>query len=258
MIGGSDHSRHATTASTAAASRIRWLQGGGGDVHGWQFDEENEGLGLYSVAMIPKDATASALQLARRVLECRCNAVRALITRLDERFLAAVSLILACTGRVIVGAASANRATSHARSRPRCPAPARLRYFVHPAEASHGDLGMVQRRRRVPRAFLSGESEELCDNRAAQVKRQGAKLIAIAGRRRLVARTTGRRAPRRRRVAGSLPAESRSHRQHDRCAGAGRCARGRAARRRGFGGDDFARSHPGGALGGGCSPMCAT
>ena len=52
--------------------------------------------------MIPKVATASALELARRVLAIEADAVRALIARLDERFLAAVSLILACHGRVIV------------------------------------------------------------------------------------------------------------------------------------------------------------
>ena len=52
--------------------------------------------------MIPKDATGSALELARRVLAIEADAVRALIARLDERFLAAVSLILACKGRVIV------------------------------------------------------------------------------------------------------------------------------------------------------------
>ena len=44
--------------------------------------------------MIPKDATASALELARRVLAIEADAVRALIARLDDRFLAAVSLIL--------------------------------------------------------------------------------------------------------------------------------------------------------------------
>src|SRR5687767_9131925 len=58
--------------------------------------------GLYSPVMIPKDATASALELARKVLAIEADAVRALIARLDDRFLAAVSLILACKGRVIV------------------------------------------------------------------------------------------------------------------------------------------------------------
>jgi arabinose-5-phosphate isomerase len=52
--------------------------------------------------MIPKDATGSALELASRVLAIEADAVRALIAKPDERFLAAVSLIRDCKGRVIV------------------------------------------------------------------------------------------------------------------------------------------------------------
>ena len=97
----------------------------------------------YTFCMIPKDATGTALELARRVLAIEADAVRALIGRLDERFLAAVSLILACKGRVIVSGIgkSGHIARKIASTMSSTGTPA---YFVHPAEASHGDLGMVQ------------------------------------------------------------------------------------------------------------------
>src|SRR5687767_6954599 len=100
--------------------------------------------GLYSPVMIPKDATASALELARKVLAIEADAVRALIARLDDRFLAAVSLILACKGRVIVSGIgkSGHIARKIASTLSSTGTPA---YFVHPAEASHGDLGMITR-----------------------------------------------------------------------------------------------------------------
>src|SRR5262245_4206070 len=93
--------------------------------------------------MIPKDATGSALELARRVLAIESEAVSALAERLDERFLAAVSLILGCKGRVIVSGIgkSGHIARKIASTMSSTGTPA---YFVHPAEASHGDLGMIQ------------------------------------------------------------------------------------------------------------------
>jgi len=94
--------------------------------------------------MIPKDATSSALERARRVLAIEADAVRALIARLDERFLAAISLIRDCRGRVIVSGIgkSGHIARKIASTLSSTGTPA---YFVHAAEASHGDLGIVQR-----------------------------------------------------------------------------------------------------------------
>ena len=129
--------------------------------------------------MIPKDATASALDLARRVLTIEADAVRALIARLDERFLAAVSLILACKGRVIVCGIgkSGHIARKIASTLSSTGTPA---YFVHPAEARHGDLGMIQREDVFIGLSYSGETEELL-HIVPLVKRQGAKLIVICG-----------------------------------------------------------------------------
>ncbi|HTP61864.1 MAG TPA: KpsF/GutQ family sugar-phosphate isomerase [Burkholderiales bacterium] len=129
--------------------------------------------------MIPKDATGSALELGRRVLAIEADAVRALIARLDERFLAAVSLVLACKGRVIVSGIgkSGHIARKIASTLSSTGTPA---YFVHSAEASHGDLGMIQRDDIFIGISYSGESDELLQI-LPLVRRQGARLIAIAG-----------------------------------------------------------------------------
>jgi arabinose-5-phosphate isomerase len=129
--------------------------------------------------MIPKDATGSALELARRVLTIEADAVRALVARLDERFLAAVSLILACKGRVIVSGIgkSGHVARKIASTLSSTGTPA---HFVHPAEASHGDLGMIQRDDVFIALSNSGESAELVEI-LPPVKRLGAKLITITG-----------------------------------------------------------------------------
>ena len=130
--------------------------------------------------MIPKDATGSALELARRVLAIEADAVRALIARLDERFLAAVSLILACKGRVIVSGIgkSGHIARKIASTLSSTGTPA---HFVHPAEASHGDLGMITHGDVFIALSNSGESAELVEILPV-VKRLGAKMIAITGR----------------------------------------------------------------------------
>ena len=129
--------------------------------------------------MIPKDATASALELARRVLTIEADAVRALVARLDDRFLAAIALILACQGRVIVSGIgkSGHIARKIASTLSSTGTPA---YFVHPAEASHGDLGMVKRDDVFIAISNSGESAELVEILPV-VKRLGAKLISITG-----------------------------------------------------------------------------
>jgi len=120
-----------------------------------------------------------ALELAQRVLAIEADAVRALIERLDDRFLAAVTLILGCRGRVIVSGIgkSGHVARKIASTMASTGTPA---YFVHPAEASHGDLGMVQPEDILLGLSNSGESEELLAI-VPLLKRRGAKLIAISG-----------------------------------------------------------------------------
>jgi arabinose-5-phosphate isomerase len=121
----------------------------------------------------------NALDLARRVLRIEADAVRALAERLDQRFLAAVELVRQRKGRVVVSGMgkSGHVARKIASTLSSTGTPA---YFVHPAEASHGDLGMVESGDVFIALSYSGSSNELVEI-VPQVKRRGAKLIAITG-----------------------------------------------------------------------------
>ena len=127
----------------------------------------------------PYRASPGALELARRVLEIEADAVRALAARIDGRFLAAIDLILACRGRVVVSGIgkSGHIARKIASTMASTGTPA---FFVHPAEASHGDLGMITREDVFIAISNSGESAELLSI-VPQIKREGARLIAITG-----------------------------------------------------------------------------
>ena len=126
-----------------------------------------------------KASDTSALELARRVLAIEADAVRALADRLDERFTAAIDLIAGRSGRVVVSGIgkSGHIARKIASTMASTGTPA---YFVHPAEASHGDLGMVEEGDVFIAISYSGSSDELLDI-VPLVKRRGAKLIAITG-----------------------------------------------------------------------------
>ena len=149
--------------------------------------------------------------------------------RLGEPFVAAVALILRCRGRVVVTGIgkSGHIARKLAATLASTGTPA---FFVHPAEASHGDLGMIAPGDVVVMLSNSGETDELV-LLAPHFKRQGAKLIALTGNEQLLARAGGRRPPRRRGRRRSLPARPRAHREHHGGAGAGRRAGAGAARR---------------------------
>jgi arabinose-5-phosphate isomerase len=209
--------------------------------------QENEGLGLYFQAMIPKDATGSALDLARRVLGIEADAVRALIGRLDERFLGAVSLIQECRGRVIVSGIgkSGHIARKIASTLSSTGTPA---YFVHPAEASHGDLGMIQRDDVFIGISYSGESDELLQI-LPLVRRQGARLIAIAGN----AQSSLAREADIFLDAGvaqeACPLNLAPTASTTAALALGDALAVTLLQARGFSAEDFARSHPGGSLG---------
>ena len=127
-----------------------------------------------------KASASSALDLARRVLTIEADAVRALSERLDERFVQAVKLINGRSGRVVVSGIgkSGHIARKIASTMASTGTPA---YFVHPAEASHGDLGMIEAGDVFIAISYSGSSDELLDI-VPLVKRRGAKLIAITGK----------------------------------------------------------------------------
>jgi len=121
----------------------------------------------------------AALALAREVLEIEAKAISDLIGKLDQRFTQAVELLLKCRGRVVVSGIgkSGHIARKIASTLASTGTPA---FFVHPAEASHGDLGMVARDDVFIALSNSGESEELLAI-IPLLKRQGAKLIALTG-----------------------------------------------------------------------------
>ena len=197
--------------------------------------------------MIAKLATASTLELARRVLTIEADAVRALIARLDERFLAAVTLVLACKGRVIVSGIgkSGHIARKIASTLSSTGTPA---YFVHAAEASHGDLGMIQRDDVFIGISYSGESDELLQI-VPLVKRQGAKLIVIGGN---AASSLAREATVF--LDAAVDQEACPLNLAPTASTTAALALGDALAvalldARGFSADDFARSHPSGSLG---------
>jgi arabinose-5-phosphate isomerase len=120
-----------------------------------------------------------ALAMAREVLEIEARAVSDLIKKLDQQFVDAVDLILKSRGRVVVSGIgkSGHIARKIASTLASTGTPA---FFVHPAEASHGDLGMVARDDVLIALSNSGESEELLAI-VPMLKRQGAKLVAMTG-----------------------------------------------------------------------------
>jgi arabinose-5-phosphate isomerase len=188
-----------------------------------------------------------ALAMARRVLRIEAEAVAALADKLDSQFAQAIELILSCHGRVIVSGVgkSGHVARKIAATLASTGTPA---YFVHAAEAVHGDLGMITREDVVIAISNSGESDELLTI-VPLIKRQGGRLIAITGN-----------------DDSSLAREADVHLdagvREEACplnlaptaSTTAALALGDALAvtlldARGFGAEDFARSHPGGTLG---------
>ena len=188
-----------------------------------------------------------SLETARRVLRLEAAALEALAAGLDHRFEEAVRLLAATTGRVVVSGMgkSGHVGRKIAATFASTGTPAQ---FVHPGEASHGDLGMIIRGDAVLALSNSGETAELGDL-VAHTRRFGIPLIAIVGR---PASTLARDAD----VPLVLPAAQEA------------CPLGLAPttsttvqlalgdalavallERRGFGPEDFRVFHPGGKLG---------
>src|SRR5919197_1665175 len=119
------------------------------------------------------------LSLARRVLKTEAAAILALVDRLDGRFACAVEVLRHCKGRVILTGMGKSgiicRKIAATLTSTGTPA-----FFLHPAEATHGDLGAIQSDDVVVALSYSGETDELL--RLLQtIRRLGAKLIAITG-----------------------------------------------------------------------------
>jgi arabinose-5-phosphate isomerase len=124
-------------------------------------------------------ATSIDLELARHVLRTEASAVLGLVDRLDERFEKAVHLLLDCRGRVIVTGMGKSgiicRKIAATLSSTGTPA-----FFLHPAEAIHGDLGVLQSADVLVALSYSGETDELL-RLLETIKRLGARLIALTG-----------------------------------------------------------------------------
>lgn len=192
-------------------------------------------------------SASRAIDLARQTLQIEADAVLGLIDRLDETFAAAVALILNCRGRLIVSGIgkSGHVARKIAATMSSTGTPA---YFVHPAEASHGDLGMITRDDLLLALSNSGESEELVFI-VPIVKRQGAKLIAMTGN---PESTLAKEADIHLNTAvaqEACPLNLAPTASTTAALALGDALAVALLDARGFGADDFARSHPGGALG---------
>ena len=197
-------------------------------------------------ALPPFDAD-QALRLARETFAIEAAALLGLGARLDARFAQAVHKILQIPGRVVVmgmgKSGHVGRKIAATLASTGTPA-----MFVHPAEASHGDLGMVTAHDVVLAISNSGESAELTAILPV-LKRLGAPLIAITGN---AQSTLARHAD----VAldCSVEREACPLNLAPTASTTAQLAMGDALAvalldARGFRAEDFARSHPGGALG---------
>ncbi|MGH8377972.1 MAG: KpsF/GutQ family sugar-phosphate isomerase, partial [Gammaproteobacteria bacterium] len=125
------------------------------------------------------DDTATLLRHARQVLKTEAAAVAAIGSRLDEHFAEACHLLLACRGRVVVMGMgkSGHVANKIAATLASTGTPA---FYVHPGEASHGDMGMITGEDVVLALSNSGETTELL-TLLPLIKRLAVKLISLTG-----------------------------------------------------------------------------
>jgi len=119
------------------------------------------------------------IQTGKKVLEIEAQAVKALASQLDSHFAQAVELISQAKARVIVMGMGKSGIIGRkiASTLASCGTPA---VFIHPAEAGHGDLGMIVREDIVIAISYSGDTKEIVDL-LDFVKRIGVKLISITG-----------------------------------------------------------------------------
>jgi arabinose-5-phosphate isomerase len=191
--------------------------------------------------------TEQVLSLARKTFEIEAAAVQGLAGRVGPEFAEAVKLMLACRGRVVVMGMgkSGHIGRKIAATLASTGTPA---MFVHPAEASHGDLGMITGQDLVLAISNSGESEELTSILPV-LSRQGVPMVAITGGMQSAlarhARVT---------LDSSVAQEACPLNLAPTASTTAQLALGDALavallEVRGFKEEDFARSHPGGALG---------
>jgi arabinose-5-phosphate isomerase len=192
------------------------------------------------------DATA-LVRSAQAVIATEARAIEALHDRIDANFLRACQLMFECPGRVVVSGMgkSGHIARKIAATLASTGTPA---FFVHPAEASHGDLGMITQKDVVLALSNSGETDELLTI-LPLIKRQGIPLIAMTGNSNSsLARLADVH------IDTSVPAEACPLGLAPTSSTTAALVMGDALaiallEARGFTDEDFARSHPAGSLG---------
>ncbi len=187
------------------------------------------------------------LTLAKQVLTMEADAITDMASRLDAEFARAVACILDCHGRVVATGIgkSGHIARKFAATLASTGTPA---FFVHPSEASHGDLGMIQSCDIVVAFSYSGETDELIAL-VPHLKREKTPLILLTGNRQstlahaadiaLDAHVASEACP-----LGLAPTTSTTA-----ALALGDALAVALLEARGFSAQDFARSHPGGSLG---------
>jgi len=184
---------------------------------------------------------------ARRVLEIEARAIQDLIPRLDSAFAQACELCLACAGRVVVTGMgkSGHVAGKIASTLASTGTPA---FFVHPGEASHGDVGMITPKDLVIAVSNSGETAEIITI-LPLLKRSGVELITLTGKSDSTLAETATV-----NLDIGVDEEACPLNLSPTASTTAALAMGDALavallESRGFTREDFARSHPGGALG---------
>ena len=199
-------------------------------------------------APVPAGLTdAELVELGRRALTIEADAVAVLARRVGAEFAGACRLALACRGRVVVTGMgkSGHVAGKIAATLASTGTPA---FFLHPAEAVHGDIGMITREDLAFALSNSGETSEILAL-VPVLKRLGVPLIALTGN---AASALARAADVH--IDVSVPAEACPLNLAPTASTTATLAMGDAIavallRLRGFTEEDFARSHPGGSLG---------
>jgi arabinose-5-phosphate isomerase len=120
------------------------------------------------------------IERAKQVLQIEAKAIEQLVERINETFVQAVELILACEGKVVVTGVGKSGIIGQkiASTLASTGTPA---FFLHPTEGSHGDLGMLGKKDIVVAISNSGETDELSQI-LPLIKRYGNKLIALTGK----------------------------------------------------------------------------
>jgi len=197
---------------------------------------------------VPENLTDDELLvLAREVLGIESRAVDQLRSRLDGEFAAACRLCIETPGRVVVTGMgkSGHIAGKIAATLASTGTPA---FFMHPAEASHGDLGMITNQDLLLAVSYSGETEEIVTI-LPLVKRMGARLVSITGNR---DSTLAKAADAHLNVAvteEACPLNLAPTASTTATLAMGDALAVALLKHRGFTAEDFARSHPSGSLG---------